>query len=69
MYNARREKEAARLMKEWEDALAGVWIPAELVEKIEDTGEQYLVGQYKLAFLKGKKFVPILVPIDLINAL
>jgi len=44
-----------------------VWIPR---EQIDDPGQQYLVGQYKLAYLRGKgrKYVPVLVLLDLITA-
>lgn len=71
LYNARRGEEGSRiLIEEWNDAVNDVWIPPESVESIEDPAEKFLVGQYKLVFMagKGKKYVPILVPLDLIDA-
>ena len=69
LFNARRGDEASRiLVEEWENAEKNVWVPDNQVEKISDEAEKYLVGKYKLAYLagKGKKFVPVLIPIDLI---
>lgn len=71
LYNARRGEEGCRiLVQEWNDALNDVWVPQESVESIEDPAEKFLVGQYKLAYMagKGKKYVPILIPLDLIEA-
>ena len=68
LFNARRGEEGSRLLlKQFEDSLAGVWIPSE-VENIRDEAEHYLLGKYKLAYLtgKGRKFVPILIPNDII---
>ena len=70
LYNARRGEEAARMLQsEWEDASKGIWVPEEQVMKITDPAEQFLLGQYRLAYLKGKgrKYVPVLVPVDLID--
>lgn len=72
LYNARRGEEPSRmLLKEWEDALADTWLPSESIEAIEDAAEKYLVGQFKLVYLKGKgkKCVPVLVPNDLIDGM
>ena len=71
LYNARRGEEGSRiLLKEWIDALNNVWVPPEQIQKVNDVGEQYLVGKFKLAYLhgKGKMFVPVLVPLDLVDA-
>ena len=71
LYNARRGEEGSRiLLKEWIDALNNVWVPPEQIQKVNDIGEQYLVGKFKLAYLhgKGKMFVPVLVPLDLVDA-
>lgn len=45
----------------WEQ---NVWVPQDQVENVEDAAEKFLVGQFKLVYLKGKgkKFVPVLVP-------
>ncbi|XP_061182956.1 uncharacterized protein LOC133191225 [Saccostrea echinata] len=72
LFNARRGEEASRLLiSEWEEAEKGVWLPDEELEKITDPAEQYLLGQFKLAYLKGKgkKYVPILIPNDLLSAI
>ncbi|XP_056015185.1 uncharacterized protein LOC125674959 [Ostrea edulis] len=59
------------LTNEWEDAKKGVWIQEDEVEKISDPAEQYLVDNFKMAYLKGKgrKYVPVLIPVDLIQAI
>ena len=51
--------------------MSGVWLPAEEVGKIDDEAEKYLAGQFKLAYIngKGKKFVPVLVPVDIVQAI
>jgi chorismate mutase len=70
LYNARRGEEAARMLQsEWEDACKDIWVPEDQVEKVTDPAEQFLLGQFKLAYLKGKgrKYVPVLVPVDLIT--
>jgi hypothetical protein len=72
LFNARRGEEASRMLcKEWEDGEKNIWMPAEHVEKVEDPAEKLLVGQFKLVYLKGKgkKFVPVLIPIDLVPGL
>lgn len=69
LFNARRGEEASRMLRtEWEDAEQNVWVPQEQVENVEDAAEKFLVGQFKLVYLKGKgkKFVPVLVPKDLV---
>ncbi|XP_046559508.1 uncharacterized protein LOC124268559 [Haliotis rubra] len=58
LYNGRRGDEPSRmLVKEWEDAIDGTWIPS---DHVEDEAEKYL----RLAYLhgKGRKFVPVLIP-------
>lgn len=72
LYNARRGEEGSRiLLEKWKDAINNVWVAPNLIEKGDDPAEQYLIGKFKLAYLrgKGKMFVPILVPIDLIDAI
>lgn len=72
LFNARRGEEASRiLLKEWQDALDGTWLPEDEVEKIEDIDVKFLVGQFKLCYLqgKGKKFVPVLIPNDTVKAI
>ena len=58
-------------MSQWQDALNGVWLPTEQVEDIKDEAERYLVGQFKLAYIngKGKRFVPVLIPVDTVEAI
>lgn len=71
LYNARRGEEASRmLLKEYEDAVKGTWVPKE-VDIISDEAEKYLLGKFKIAFMRGKgrKFVPVLIPCDLIPAI
>ncbi|XP_070203173.1 uncharacterized protein [Littorina saxatilis] len=73
LFNARRGGEPARLLlSEWEDALKGVWIDPDLIEKVDDQIEKALVDQYKLAYQVGKggrKLVPVLIPFDTIDPL
>ena len=72
LYNARRGEEAARMMiTEYEDAIKKVWCSDMEIEAVEDEAEQYLAGQFLLAYLhgKGKKFVPVLIPKDATEAL
>ena len=72
LYNGRRGEEPARiLVREYEEAMSDEWLPSNDIEKIDDPAEKYLVGQYKLAYLhgKGKKFVPVLIPNDLIKGI
>ncbi|KAJ8316512.1 hypothetical protein KUTeg_005919 [Tegillarca granosa] len=46
-------------------------LPSKSIEAIEVAAEKYLVGQFKLVYLKGKgkKCVPVLVPNDLIDGM
>lgn len=72
LFNARRGEEASRMLfSEWEEAEKGTWLPDEELEKIKDRAEQYLLGRFKLAYLKGKgkKYVPVLIPNDLMTAI
>lgn len=72
LFNARRGEEASRMLfSEWEEAEKGTWLPDEELEKIKDHAEQYLLGHFKLAYLKGKgkKYVPVLIPNDLMSAI
>ncbi|XP_062599435.1 uncharacterized protein LOC134260926 [Saccostrea cucullata] len=71
LFNERRGEEASRMLKEWDDAEKGTWLPDDAIEKISDPAEKYLLGKFKLAYLKGKgkKFVPVLVPVDLLPAI
>ncbi|KAL3870920.1 hypothetical protein ACJMK2_038948 [Sinanodonta woodiana] len=72
LYNGRRGEEPSRmLLSQWADAEDGVWLPSDQVLKIEDDAEKYLVGQFRLAYLhgKGRKFVPVLLPEDTIEAI
>jgi hypothetical protein len=72
LFNARRGEEASRmLISEWEDAEKGVWLPEEEIQKVTDIGEQFLLGKFRLAYLKGKgkKYVPVLIPTDLLEAI
>jgi hypothetical protein len=65
LYNGRRGEEPARFtVAEYQDAVSGVWVPTESVQRIEDETEKILVGPFLLAFMhgKGKKFVPVLIP-------
>jgi hypothetical protein len=70
LFKARRGDEPSRmLLREWEDALDGVWLPPDKhIERVHDEAEKYLLNQYRLAYLHGKgaKFVPVLIPKDLI---
>ena len=49
----------------------GVWVSPDQIEKVHDDAKQYLIGKFKLAYLHGKgtMFVPILVPLGLIDAI
>ena len=71
LFNARRGDEPSRiLLSQWDDALHGVWLPQDQVETIDDEAEKYLTGRFKLAYIhgKGKKFVPVLIPDDMVKA-
>jgi hypothetical protein len=72
LFNARRGEEASRLLlKEWYDALNDTWLPESEIDKVDDLGVKYLLGKFKLAYLqgKGKRFVPVLIPVDTIHAI
>lgn len=72
LFNARRGEEPSRITcKEFQEALDDTWLPPHEVEKISDEAEKFLVGQFHLAYLKGKgkKYVPVLIPKDLIPGL
>jgi hypothetical protein len=72
LWNARRGDEGSRiLISEFEDAMQGRWIPPHLIEAIEDKAEKFLIDKYKLAYMhgKGRKFVPLLIPITTIEAM
>ena len=71
LYNGRRGEEGSRmLLSQWRDAIDNVWLPKDRVEEIEDKAKRFLIDQYRLAYLhgKGKKFVPVLIPEDVIKA-
>lgn len=59
------------LLNQWDDAVRGVWLPEDQVENIQDKAEKYLIGQFKLAYLtgKGRKFVPVLISVDMMDAI
>ncbi len=72
LYNARRGEEGTQMcLNEWEDAKKGVWIEDEAKQPLNDPGEMFLTSQFLLAYIrgKGKKFVPVLVPNDCIEAI
>ena len=72
LYNGRRGEEGARLTnKEYAEAKEGLWLPAKIVEQVDDPAEKHFVGNYMLAYMRGKgpKYVPLLIPRDLIPAL
>ncbi|ELT89778.1 hypothetical protein CAPTEDRAFT_203826 [Capitella teleta] len=52
-----------------EDALDGVWLPKEQTEQVVHEAEKFLSGRFCLAYLtgKGKKFVPVLIPTNLLE--
>ena len=67
LFNARRGGEPARLLlKEWEEAKADAWIDPQRVCAINDPLEKQLLTSFKLAyqFGKGRKLVPLLIPVD-----
>ena len=57
------------MVKEWDHAINGTWVPEGSIEKIQDKAQKYLVGKYKLAYIagKGRRHVPVLIPLDLIE--
>lgn len=70
LYNGRRGEEPARmLVSQWIDARDNVWLPPDKVQEIKDDAEKYLIGKFRLAYLQGKrqKFVPVLLPEDMIK--
>ena len=70
LYNARRGEEAARMqIRELEDAVKGTWVPEDQIT--QDPAEQFLMGQFRLAYLKGKrrKYESVLIPTDLLIAI
>ena len=61
-YTEHRGEEAARMViTEYEDAIKKVWCSDMEIEAVEDEAEQYLAGQFLLAYLhgKGKKSFPL----------
>ena len=69
LFNGRRGEEGSRILEtEWQDAIDNVLLPMENIEVIEDEAEDFLAGQFKLAYMylhgKGKKYVPLLIPLD-----
>jgi hypothetical protein len=71
LWNARRGDEGSRiLITEWQDALNERWILHDQVEVIQDEAEKHLFGKFKLVYMHGKrrKFVPVLVPNCIIEA-
>ncbi|GFO17231.1 histone-lysine N-methyltransferase setd8-a [Plakobranchus ocellatus] len=68
MFNSRRGGEPARLtVNEWREAITGTWIDPNLIERINDPIEKYLIDNLKLAYQVGKssrKLVPVLFPKD-----
>ncbi len=71
MFNARRGGEPARLtLNEWKEAMEGSWIDPNMVEKIDDPIEKYLIKNLKLAYQSGKgsrKMVPVLITEDAVR--
>jgi len=68
-----RGGEPARLLlPEWQDAEGNVWLSDEMVKRTDDPLEKVLLGKYRLAYQRGKgsrKMVPILIPVDTVDAL
>uniref|UniRef100_A0A8W8NZK8 Uncharacterized protein n=2 Tax=Magallana gigas TaxID=29159 RepID=A0A8W8NZK8_MAGGI len=68
LFNARRGGEPSRMtVKDWEDALQGVWIDQTKVEHVEDDIEKKLLCENKIAYIhasKVTKLVPLLIPKD-----
>jgi len=73
LFNSHRGGEPARLLlREWQDAESNVWISDEMVKRVYDPLEKVLLGKYHLACQRGKgskKMVPILIPVDVVDAL
>ena len=71
LYKGRRDDEHSRLLKtQWQDAMANVWFPSEMVEQVEDAGQIYLIDQIKVAYFleKAKKDVLVLILTNVIDA-
>ena len=71
LWNARRGDEGSRiLVTEWQDAMDERWVPPDQVEVIKDEAQKHLVGKFKLAYMhgKGRKFVPVLIPNCVVEA-
>ncbi|GFN81847.1 histone-lysine N-methyltransferase setd8-a [Plakobranchus ocellatus] len=52
---------------EWREAITGTWIDPNLIERINDLMDKYLIDNLKLAYQAGKgsrKLVPVLFPKD-----
>ena len=59
LFNGSRGEEGSRILEtEWQDAIDNVLLPMENIEVIEDEAENFLAGQFKLAYMylhgKGK---------------
>ncbi|XP_053374369.1 uncharacterized protein LOC128546963 [Mercenaria mercenaria] len=61
LYNARRREAAARLlMREWEMAQTGAWLPPDQIERVNDPAEKFFLGQYKLVIWdQRRQYVPL----------
>ena len=71
LFNARRGGEVARLkLTAWEDCVNNVWVPSAQIERMNEL-QQELAKKSKLMYLTGKGmgFVPVLVPMDTVDAL
>lgn len=73
IFNARRGGEPARLtIKEWQDAMNGLWVDEGQVESIIDPVEKGLASQLKIAYQRGKgnaRLVPVLITPDVVGPL
>ena len=54
---------------EWEEAINVTWDPEDQIT--QDPSEQFLMGQFRLAYLKGKgrKYVSVLIQTDLLTVI
>lgn len=71
LFNARRGGEPARLkIKDLREALNDKWIDQQRIESLDDLDKK-LLSEMKIAYHPGKggKLVPILFPVDTLNAL
>jgi len=63
----------ARLsLTEWHDTEKHTWLSDDMVEHVDDPLEKVLLGKFHLAYQRGKgscKMVPVLIPVDIIDAL